>query len=117
MGLPNASSASNWVDDVRMRDVVDWRFVLVTTCTVLSVLLLVHALYVRLWKPYTRRRTFYDKQCIKGPVFRLFVGNLPEIRALNASVPDVCGISEPAARRVGLELFVFTEKYGKDILS
>jgi hypothetical protein len=51
MGLPNASSASNWVDDVRMRDVGDWRFVLVTACTVLSVLLLVHTLYVRLWKP------------------------------------------------------------------
>jgi len=116
MGLPNASSASNWVDDVRMRDFGDWRFVLVTACTVLSVLLLVHTLYVQLWKPYSRRR-FYEKQGIKGPVFRPFVGNLPEIRALKASVPDVCGSSETAARRVGLELFVFTEKYGKDILS
>jgi hypothetical protein len=62
-------------------------------------------------------RSFYEKQGIKGPVFRPFVGNLPEINALKASVPDVCGISEPAARRVGLELFLFTEKYGKDILS
>ncbi|KAH9533114.1 hypothetical protein CY35_18G034300 [Sphagnum magellanicum] len=105
-------TASNWIDQVKMRDVQEWQCVVATAWTVMSVLLVARAFYLLLWKPYSRRR-FYEKQGIRGPCFRPIVGNLPEIRELRASLPEVCDPSEPGARRVGLEWFVFSEKYGK----
>ncbi len=106
-------TASNWIDQVKMRDVQGWQCVVATACTVMSVPLVARRFYM-LWKPYSRRR-FYEKQGIRGPCFRPIVGNLPEIRELRAGLPEVCDPSESGARRVGLELFVFSEKYGKDV--
>jgi hypothetical protein len=107
-------TASNWIDQVKMMDVQEWQRVVATACTVMSVLLVARTFYLLLWKPYSRRR-FYEKQGIRGPSFRPIVGNLPEIRELRASLPKFCDPSEPGARRVGLEFFVFSEKYGKDV--
>ncbi len=74
---------------------------------------MVSTFYWVLWKPYSKRK-FYEKQGIRGPVFRPFIGNLPEIQDLRRGVPKLGGqISESPARRVGTELFVFSEKYGK----
>ncbi len=107
-------TVSNWIDQVKMRDVQEWQSVVAIACTVMSVLLVARTFYLLLWKPYSMRR-FYEKQGIRGPCFRPFVGNLPEIRELRASLPEVCDPSEPGERRVGLEFFVFSEKYGKDV--
>lgn len=107
-------TASNWIDQVKMLDVQEWQRVVAIACTVMSVLFVARTFYLLLWKPYSRRR-FYEKQGIRGPCFRPIVGNLPEIRELRASLPEVCDPSESGARRVGLEFFVFSEKYGKDV--
>jgi hypothetical protein len=106
-------TASNWIDQVKM-DVQEWQRVVAIACTVMTVLLVARTFYLLFWKPYSRRR-FYEKQGIRGPCFRPIVGNLPEIRKLRASLPEVCDPSESGATRVGLEFFVFSEKYGKDV--
>jgi hypothetical protein len=107
-------NASSWVDNLRMLRVdEEWGFLVTTTCMVLGVSWVVSMLYRRLWQPYSRRR-FYEKQGIRGPAFRPFIGNLPELRKLRAEVPKLGGhILESPARRVATELFVFSEKYGK----
>jgi hypothetical protein len=123
MALLNESSRS-WLPHeadhdillrISRRDIVDdkWgSFVTVVYSTVLIVSM-VSTFYWVLWKPYSKRR-FYEKQGISGPVFRPFMGNLPEIRELRRGVPKLGGqISESPAQRVGTELFVFSEKYGK----
>ncbi|CAK9868847.1 unnamed protein product [Sphagnum jensenii] len=72
-------TASNCIDQVKLRDVQEWQCVVATACTVMSVLLVARTFYLLLWKPYSRR-SFYEKQGIRGPCFRPIVGNLPEIR-------------------------------------
>jgi hypothetical protein len=100
---------------ISRRDIVDdeWGSFFAAVCSTVLVVSMVSTFYWVLWKPYSKRR-FYEKQGISGPVFRPFIGNLPEIRELHRGVPKLGGqISESPARRVGTELFVFSEKYGK----
>jgi cytochrome P450 len=120
MALLNESSRSwgpHQAHDILLRmstrDVDDeWGFFVTAICTVL-VASMVSMFYWVLWKPYSKRK-FYEKQGIRGPVFRPFIGNLPEIHDLRRAVQQLGGqISESPARRVGTELFVFSEKYGK----
>ncbi len=123
MALLNESSRS-WLPHeadhdillrISRRHIVDdeWGSFVTAVCSTILVVSMVSTFYWVLWKPYSKRR-FYEKQGISGPVFRPFIGNLPEIRELRRGVPKLGGqISESPARRVGTELFVFSEKYGK----
>jgi hypothetical protein len=107
-------TASNCIDQVKLRDVQEWQCVVATACTVMSVLLVARTFYLLLWKPYSRRR-FYEKQGIRGGLaLGPSLETCQRFEKLRASLPEVCDPSEPGARRVGLEFFVFSEKYGKE---
>ncbi len=114
VGSMGLLTASNCIDQVKLRDVQEWQCVVATACTVMSVLLVARTFYLLLWKPYSRRR-FYEKQGIRGGLaLGPSLETCQRFEKLRASLPEVCDPSEPGARRVGLEFFVFSEKYGKE---
>ncbi|CAM0948496.1 unnamed protein product [Alopecurus aequalis] len=89
----------------------------VALVVVLLTWLLTAAMHKLAWRPYGVQKAF-RLQGIRGPAFRLWVGNKEEVRAMReASSNDVLDLgSHDIVRRVQPELQAWTAKYGKVFL-